>query len=37
MSMDKMLDEVFIKVFGKPPLTGEALKKSLRNDSKENQ
>lgn len=35
MNMDKMLDEVFTKVFGKPPLTGEALKKSLRNDSKE--
>ena len=37
MSMDKILDEVFTKVFGKPPLTGEALKKSLRKDSKENE
>lgn len=37
MDMDKMLDDVFTKVFGKPPLTGEALKKSLRKDNKENE
>ncbi len=37
MNMDEMLDEVFVKVFGKPPLTGEALKESLRKDSKENE
>jgi hypothetical protein len=37
MDMDKMLDDVFAKVFGKPPLTGEALKKSLRKENKENE